>query len=662
MLSDRVGRARAAGIGLLVAIGVVAGIVALTGSSPRQFHGIFGDADGVKEPAAVYVDGWLSGNFNPLTSATWSWATALSSLVWVAAVWVIGSCVLGALPGIGRWPLLTRIVAGFLPGYVIVLLPLQLIYAALPPGPASWLALAVVIGIAAALLGVRAPEFVDPGDVARRRSVWIGLAVTIAGFGLALVHRLQAGRNFMVPDSITVFLQALASPTEGLSAAGRLAQWDQQSDEWLFTAPINFGPGAGSAALLPFYFTQVASLVSFSALVFGLIWMLSRRRRGLTAGIATGAVLFMTPQVLPWYYLSLFGGQNPAAWLGHPGRLVGIVAPWVALVVVAQWSPGASRTMAVLLFAGLGFLTINAAVYVLVALVLFLLWCALRDLRCTWVSSRAGKSTVVAAAGLALVAPLLAYGLIGTVTNPNQLAIPLLFGVLFASAGFALMAASGPLPKSAAPLWGPLRALALACAGVATGLVLAGNLTAGMFGGRLRTALGALLPGYEAPVASRGLLANDPGGFPTFPYFYGTECSISAHCLGMGGYLMAYGMLMALAGATWLGLGRPRPGSADISMRGVWFALVGFLAVAFLVVDFTGGTNATPWVLTRFIEVPYYGIIGLATVVLIGSRSRLTAIITSAVLVGWTVIPLVANLVFVQWLVNARFLLEGIGG
>lgn len=656
------GDGRGAGIGLLIGMGLVATLIALAGASPRAFHGIYGDADGIKTPAGVYVDGWVSGTYNPLSPDRWSWATAIATIFYIGAVWVIGAALLRVLPGIRQWPTSVRIAGGFLPGYVVVLLPLQLVYAALPAHLASWLALAAVLGTAGALVGGGVRRVTTSGYRASVHALAIGLAVAVGAIGLSMVHRLQAGRNFMVPDSISIFLQTLGSPTGGLSVAGRLLQWDQQSDEWLFSAPVNLGPGAIRAALLPFFVTEAAGLVSFAALVFGLVWAVARRRRILVAGIATGAVLFITPQIVPWYYLSLVGGQNPAGWLGHPGRYVGIVAPWVALCVAMHWSRGSSRTLVALLCAGVGFVSIHAGFYIGVSLALFAAWVALRDVRSTWLGRRAGEVSLTIAAVASLLAPMVAYGLVGHVADPSRLVTPLLFGALFAAAGFAVVAASDPPGIPRVTSWQPLRALVLVSASIAVGLLLSGNMTSGLLGGRLRAWLGVILPGYDAPVASRGLVGTDQGFLATFPSFQGAECSISAHCLGFGGYLLAYGMLIVLAGATWLALGRSRPGSPALVARGAWLALVGLLALGFVLVDFTGGGIGTSWVLTRFLEVPYYALIAIAAIVLVGSRSRFTAAVASGILVIWTIVPLVSNLVVVQWLVNTRFLLDGIGG
>ena len=250
-------------------------------------------------------------------------------------------------------------------------------------------------------------------------------------------------------------------------------------------------------------------------------------------------------------------------------------------------------------------------------------------------------------AGVALAAPLVTYGLLPHLGAKTPLAFVLLLGAAVALVGAALCASrSGAEPHG--PAWtrrglGWIGLLVL-------GFLLSNNLV-GKLG--LRDVLGVIWPGYDAPLASRGLLGDSPLQSLSFPKFAGAECYLSAHCLSAGGYVAAYGFISVLAVAAWLALG----GAPDPDRRrAAWLAMVAALCVSFVLVDFTGASLSVAWILTRFIEVPYYGLLAFAAIALVGARDRLTMTAGALVVGAWTVVPLVYNLVPLQLIKNADWL------
>ncbi|MCW2996405.1 MAG: hypothetical protein JWQ18_3900, partial [Conexibacter sp.] len=193
---------------------------------------------------------------------------------------------------------------------------------------------------------------------------------------LAVVHHLQAGRYFMVPDSISDFLNTAGEQMRGVFGT-HLAQWDQQSDEWVFNAPLMFYTGSGEDYLFPLYITECLGLASFSCLIFGAVHSFAWRRPLLAASLATAAVLGSTPAIFPWFHISLIGGQNPMLWLGHPGRMIGIIGPWVALLLYGRWSARGAAAI-LLTTAGLAFTSFSGTLYVLAALGCAAAWQLLR--------------------------------------------------------------------------------------------------------------------------------------------------------------------------------------------------------------------------------------------------------------------------------------------
>ena len=74
-----------------------------------------------------------------------SWAlTMVFETIYLASTMAIGSRIVAAIRGDDEWPVPVRWLAGFLPGYLMVLAPLQLLFAAVPVATASWIGLAAL--------------------------------------------------------------------------------------------------------------------------------------------------------------------------------------------------------------------------------------------------------------------------------------------------------------------------------------------------------------------------------------------------------------------------------------------------------------------------------------------------------------------------------------
>ncbi len=640
-------------LGLAIALVIVATDPEVNGGVLRQIHA---DSASTHDVGGTYVAGWTSPEWNPFVEGRFRILTLLATIVYLTSVTAIGATIIGAIRGVDRWPLSVRLLSGFLPGYLIVLAPLQLLFAGVSYLTASWISLVTVAVIAvllhrqplvAAATGLRS----DP-DYRRR---WIGAAAIIGGVLLLCgVHRLQAGRNFMVPDSISAFLTTAGQQLGGVFGS-HLAQWDQQSDEWVFNAPLLFTSANGQDFLFPFYASEFVALASFAALIFGIVHSVAVRRPRLVAALAVGAVLAASPSIYPWDQISLIGGQNPTIWLGLPGRFVGIVAPWIALLLIGRQS---TRTMVAVLLAtaGLGFVTISGTVYVVVALVCAGAWHVLRGRGPARLSTVAHRWLVPALALLAWTAPLLVYWNIHHVTVPNPLGWWLIAGAAAAMSAavlLALFAGTAPSPLPSLPR--VAGRVAAGAAALGAGFIVSNNLVGKMADGQVRTTLASVLPGYDLPLQTRGLTAGISN--LTFSTFTGQECALSGHCLSFSYFLNAYGFISMLALATWFALG-PRMAGRNLSgHRAAWLVTMATFAVSFALVDFSGADQTTAWVLTRFIEVPYYALLGFASIALVGSRSKVTAWVGAVVIVAWTVIPVANSHVLPQLARNADWLI-----
>lgn len=650
-------RERAAAIVLIGGLIAATVFVAMSPAvSVPGLHETHGDAFGLHDVAKIHVPGWSSPDYDPFADGRFRLLTLLLAVAYLMATTAIGATLVRLLPGADAWPRPVRVLAAFLPGYLMVLAPLQLVFAAIPIPAASWVALVLVIGAALAIHRRALPGL--PGRLrAAGARTWLIVGGGVLGsIALAALWRVQAGRNFMANDSvITLLLTAEAE----LAAKGTiyLLQWDQQSDEWLFSAPLMFTSRAGEDYLLPLYLAASVGLASFACLLYGLVSSFAPRRRVLAGTLSAGVVLAATPAIFPIYYISLFGGQNPALWLGHEGRYIGIVAPWIAAMLVGRVKGRAAIAAVGFATLGLGFLSVHVTVFVVAGLVTVLLWRGLPR-PSAHTLGRAVQVAAIALGAFALATPLVTYGLLRRVPWPNQLGWLLLAGA--AAAGVALLLVLlADRRRDSRPPSALVRPAGLWILVLAIGFVLSNNLTANMTDGATRDILGLILPGYDRPVSSRALLGDSPLAGLTFPLFIGQECWITGHCLSIGGYVASYGFMTITAFAGWLTLARVDiPEDTRASLRGAWLLCVAALAAAFTLVDFTGAAQSLAWILTRFIEVPYYALLVLAVIALVGVRDRVTAWIASAVFLTWTILPLLANQVPVQLVKNADWYLQ----
>lgn len=170
----------------------------------------------------------------------------------------------------------------------------------------------------------------------------------------------------------------------------------------------------------------------------------------------------------------------------------------------------------------------------------------------------------------------------------------------------------------------------------------------------MRDALGSIFPGYDGSPLSRGVLQT---GDLSFPSFSGVECQFSGHCSSFGYFLAAYGFTLVVAFAGWLALGRVSDADRVNRYRAAWLISVAALAMGLAMLDFTGATDfLTAWILTRFVEVPYYAILAFAAIVFVSSRNRVTLIAGASVLALWSIIPFAGDHVVQQIVKNGDWL------
>lgn len=632
-------------LGLGAVLGIVSSSADVSLSSLRHFrsdHGIY--------PVGSFPNGWWSYTdarlFYPAIGGNVHAATGAFSLVYLGAATALGSFLVDGLRGDDRWPRPVSALAGFLPGYLMLLAPLQLLFACVAFRTAGWIAL---LGVPAVALAVHRHALAGAAtalrhDRATRWSVASSAAVVSAVVGIAAVHRLQAGNFFLMQDSLLWWLLGAGDQLRG-DLGAYLAQWNQQTDEWVFNAPMLFRSYTDRDALFIFYATQSLGLASFACLAFGIAHRLAQRRRTLAAYVATGVVLASTPLIYPWRYITIIGGDNPVLWTGQSGRQIGIVAPWAALLLIGQRRRATMLAVA-LATAGLAFTSLQNAIYVVAAVGVGLAWRERGGLTSTWLE-RPRLRAVAHLLPVATVAMLVyAFWWLHQTWTPADAAWWVLGSAAVALIGAIAIGLGTPARVAVGSLtarWTWVGAWVVVLAG---GFVLSNNSVDSVFGGGSRSLLGLVLPGYRGALQARTDLGGDVFGNLTFPTFASTGCEYYNYCTSFGDFLASFGFLLVLALATWLALGRMTTDAATNARRVAWLLTVAGTALAIIVMFFTVSEGAIqPLVFSRLLDVPYYGLLGLAALTFTGARDRVTAIVGTGVLAIWTIVPLIGS----QW-------------
>jgi hypothetical protein len=652
------------GAGLLVVL-----IVVVTSKEQAIFAGLrsalsndyLPKAVGTQPPFARFTP--VPPSFSPgLSHRPWV-LTMIFEVTYLTSTMAIGSRLLAAIRGDDEWPVPVRWLASFLPGYLMTLAPLQLLFAAVPLATASWIGLAAMPAWAIALHWrglIAGTRHLRPG-LPRRDGATAAVGIALVMAVVAAIHRLQQGAFHLTQDSIVFFLQGAKLHLQEGPALAYLLHWKTQTDEWLFNAPLLFPDGREGDLWFLFYITQSVSVAGFLCLVYGIVHRVAQRRKALAGSLAAAAVFGSTLAIYPWVYVQIVGGGQPVMALGHPGRHIAIIAPVAALLIMK--SPRKAPLWALALATlGLGFVTLNGILYVGLAVTAALIWHLLRG-RPGVLGAPATRVGMHATLVLTLALPVVAYSF--TQHAPSAPIVPTLI-----LAAACLTALSG----AAVIAWGTAKAeqqtngvrwLAWYGAWVVTaaiGLLFSDNVGGARTVGGVHHFLAPLLPGFNGPVASRDELADGVFAGLHLPVFSQGACDTNTSCGGIPHFLMAYGVLFSLILAAWTGYGRLKPDAERANQHRVAM-LVGLAALppAMILVFFAGAKTLQAGALTRMFEWPYYTLLVLTVLAFCEMRQRWVAIVGMSFLAIWTIVPLLSSEWPVQMTRNAGFYLQKLG-
>jgi hypothetical protein len=424
-----------------------------------------------------------------------------------------------------------------------------------------------------------------------------------------------------------------------------------------------FSHGSDGDLWFPFYITQSVSVAAFLCLVYGIVHRIARRRKALAGSLAAAAVFGSTLAIYPWVYVQIVGGGQPILALAHPGRHIGIIAPWAALLIMQNPRKAPLWALA-LTTLGLGFVTLNALLYTGIAVTAGLAWHILRG-RPDVFRAPAARLGVHVTLVLALALPIVAYSFTEYDYAPPAPIIPTLMlaaACLAALLGAAVIASGTTKRRQQTS---SVRWLAWYGAWIVTatlGILFSDNVTGGHVGVRIHEFLAPLLPGFNGPLINRGDLTDGIFAGLSVPLFSQSACDTNTSCGGIPNFLMGYGVLFSLILAAWVGYGRLKPDDQRTNQRRVAM-LIGLAALppAMILVFFAGAETLQAGALTRLLEGPYYALLVLGVLAFCELRRQWVATIGVSFLAIWIIVPLLSVEWPVQMARNAKFYLQQFG-
>jgi hypothetical protein len=656
----RRGRARELMTLVAVPIGVVLVCVLLARLADPEpglsyWADIHGDSLHVYEPQGVYGDNWNTAAFEPFSGGRVGLLELALALVAYGGTIVVGERILRSLVTRYRWPLSLRLGGAFLIGYIPVFALVRLVTLRVGTNTAPALCLAALAATAIVSLAV---DFRSrhAGNAGRATGVRpLPVAVLLSAFAI-VVWTIQSGRNYLVSDSVLLFLGVARGDYGRLDW---LPPFGRQMDEFLFNYPMAYADRGSTTFALWFWLTNAIAKVSMVWLIVGVVWTLTKGR-WLIAGLSSVLVLFASPLAEPSRYVSLFGGQNPAIYLGHAGRFLGIVLPFLILLVVSEGMDGTARWVS----AGLGFAMMatsphNVLYAGVTGLLLALIVGARLVLRAT---DRRVRSATAWIAGLGMVlvvgGPLVTYGTIGMDGLHGMGGVALALGVAGALAASVALAVRGVAETGVGlseelPAGHPSRLVAMGV-GVLLGVLTMGNVfyKSLMEHGAYRSIMRNLFPAYR----------EDPlfvMSFDSKPFTHASCTGVPTPvCSSFSGFASYLGPTF-LAGVVALVVLLVSLSQASLRQRDLILVLLqlSLFEIGMFLTDFMGAADpATYWIQTRFLEIGYYGILIMLPVVLWNHLSGQVRTGSLLAVSAWFVVPLVANPFAQQWWENLDYL------
>ncbi len=565
---------------------------------------------------------------------------------------------LGSVGGLRMVP----VMAGFIPGYLLLAPFNRILTLLIPNRPAAFLELGCVAGFAAwtiylALQG----RYTNPKPERKNRSLGIQVLGQIWPL-LALLIVLVWGICHVTGDATGFTFQAIFNNAKQFPAPNsHLPFFGQHYDEIAFLHPVLFSGllTADSDLLAPYWL-----MTGFARMSVLFICYFCVRRLGLQKLEAVGVALFLflsSIEINPLGDWEFVDSSHSLVYTAHPARLVGGIAPLVFAVGYIKFLRGArlrslSRSLWIAVALGLGITSLSFHVF---ATLLLMGGLCLALLPPTCQLKRTVAWTAVPWSLMLLILPPIAYERRFDFHGQHLVFFAFCMGAaiyaLYRRGGFGYLKAwiqapnwSGKLLRTAAWLGGAL-----------FGFVFLGNLFAPKLG--LYKLLGLEL-------LTRGV---SPGAFA--PGLINTSLPAIANVLWSASspshFIAAFGLPLLLCASVFFTYGTMRPSSrrANLLLCLVECMLLGYLGA--LVLFHFMGKGVTfwleLWVRSRFTEGWLYGLSAASLCALFKISQRRYRHLILGLVLFWALLPWIGNFKGVlagQIVSNLRWMLNQLHG
>jgi hypothetical protein len=267
--------------------------------------------------AVEHVPGWYSNKFNPFNDYDLQiFAFLMFALYYVLSLWCFTQVTRRILNNlkINNIPISQLFVINFLLSYLVFgMISRIAIFFPIWVTAYIFIVIVIILSYKDSIYNLKALKLFNFN--AEIKSLCGIIVVFIFNF----VWNIQSGRNFLVPDSNTTFLELQKTFYNSESIAPVV---NKQTDELYFNLIPSHFLGENKFALS--YLVTIA-LFKTSFTIFIYVFAKSLLRNSALTFLYLASIFFGSNIIFSQFYSSLVGGQNPLLYLGHPGRYYSLI-------------------------------------------------------------------------------------------------------------------------------------------------------------------------------------------------------------------------------------------------------------------------------------------------------------------------------------------------
>jgi len=275
------------------------------------------DSVQVWDIAVEHVPGWYSNKFNPFNDYDFQiYGFLMFILYYILSLWCFTDLTRRILNNfkIKNIPLSQLFLINFLLSYLVFgMISRMAIFIPIWLSAYIFLIFVIILSYKATIYNLKELRMFN--FKAEIKSVFAIIVLFIFNF----VWGIQSGRNFLVPDSDTIFLELQKTFYASRAIAPVI---NKQTDELYFNLIPSYFLGENRFAL-SYLLTIALFKTAFSIFVY--VFAKSLLSNLVLTFLYLAFIFFGSNIIFPQFYSSLVGGQNPLLYLGHPGRYYSLI-------------------------------------------------------------------------------------------------------------------------------------------------------------------------------------------------------------------------------------------------------------------------------------------------------------------------------------------------